>query len=369
MSNRSAQYALVDRACLLDGVFVPTKGIKTKVHSVDGKEVRRRSVLFVQIYSKNKKDYVKIESTQQLGCDDQSVLLALVARMGMEGALLTDLSSPSYKAGADAVFGEGAKQLGLFEPIGGFKDNIVSYRSLGIDAGYHDNISSKAIKDSLIRLSNVSITRYDGSTPSVKDADRGRKTQLIGLTFGERHARVWVNPGLAFAMFGPVGRPYVRISLFERNTLKTEAAKLLHAWLCANVGPGHTLGEYDSGAHPDTLARHVWGISKDEQDKQSKQLKSKRRGIVLGAIEEMDMQLNNLHSRIPGERAWVFDERGGIIHVSQPRELPKIEQQMERPSRWKEHPSIVLDENGEPFNLDECDPKPFHEAMVKSGTR
>jgi hypothetical protein len=51
---------------------------------------------------------------------------------------------------------------------------------------------------------------------------------------------------------------HVKISLFERNELKSEVAKLLHCWFCSNIRLGRTLGN-GNGAHLDTLAPHVWG--------------------------------------------------------------------------------------------------------------
>ena len=74
---------------------------------------------------------------------------------------------------------------------------------------------------------------------------------MISVSFNHRSGEICIaaNPRMTRAVFRG---QHVKVSLFERNELESEVAKLLHCWFCSNIRLGR------GGAHLDTLAPHVW---------------------------------------------------------------------------------------------------------------
>lgn len=151
---------------------------------------------------------------------------------------------------------------------------------------------------------------------------------LISVSFNHKTGEIHVaaNPRLTGAVFRG---QYVKVSLFERNELESEAAKLLHCWLCSNIRLGRSLGN-GNGAHIDTLAPHVWG--KAAWEGFSKQSKSQKRGQLRVALDEIADRTRGLQ----GGMGWAIDQtNSGLVLVSRPKELPFLEGEHDmRPSEF-----------------------------------
>lgn len=111
-------YARFDPAHAFDGLFVPTKG-------------KKRGRLLVEPRRFGKLE-VGFQGFEQLGADDQSILLALTAQLGIDGLVI--YANPT---------GPVSKQLRFaldFRPDDGapLLSKRTSLRSLLIDAGYKD---------------------------------------------------------------------------------------------------------------------------------------------------------------------------------------------------------------------------------------
>lgn len=109
----------------------------------------------------------------------------------------------------------------------------------------------------------------------------------------------------------------------------TEAAKLLHCWLCSNIRLGRSLGN-GNGAHIDTLAPHVWG--KAAWEEASTKVRSVRRGQLRDALDEISDRTRGLQ----GGMGWAIDQTSsGLVLVSRPKELPFLEGEHDmRPSEY-----------------------------------
>lgn len=285
-------YAKFDPAHVFDGLFVPTKG-------------KKRGQLFVQM---KKFGYSEIgfQGFEQLGSDDQSILLALTAQLGIDG-LVIDADPP----------GPISKQLRLaleFNQDDGapLASKRTSLRSLLIDAGYGDPESGTALKnakESLNRLRSAQIREIN------RETGWDRVCNLISVSFNHKTGEIHVaaNPRLTGAVFRG---QHVKISLFERNEMESEAAKLLHCWLCSNIRLGQSLGN-GNGAHIDTLAPHVWGEAAWEDA--SAKVRSIRRGQLRAALDEIADRTKNLHDGY----GWVINQTtAGLVLVSRPQKLP-----------------------------------------------
>ncbi|WP_279603901.1 replication protein C, IncQ-type, partial [Aeromonas caviae] len=111
--------------------------------------------------------------------------------------------------------------------------------------------------------------------------------------------------------------------------LESEAAKLLHCWLCSNIRLGRSLGN-GNGAHIDTLAPHVWG--KAAWEEASTKVRSVRRGQLRDALDEISDRTRGLQ----GGMGWAIDQTSsGLVLVSRPKELPFLEGEHDmRPSEY-----------------------------------
>ncbi len=302
-------WAPLDPAHLNDGLFVPTWG-------------KRRGRLLVP-----QRPFGGIEigyqGFEQLGANDQSFLLALTAQLGIDGLLI----------GADHP-GEVSQQLRLALD---FKDGDdgsplatkrITLYSLLVDAGYEDPEGGKATsdaKEALNRLRSAQIREVNPQT------GWDRTCNLIAVDFshisGDIH--VAVNPRLTSAVFNG---QHIRVSLFERNRFESEISKLLHCWLCSNIRLGQALGG-GNGAKLDTLAIHVWGPA--DWESASKSTKTKRRGRLVDALDEIKDQTRQLH----GGYGWAIDHTSsGLVMVSRPKELPLEEWFDMTPSQMRPRP-------------------------------
>ena len=298
-------YAKFDPAHVFDGLFVPTKG-------------KKRGRLYVPPRRFGDSE-ISFQGFEQLGADDQSILLAVSAQLGIDG-LMIEAKPP----------GEIGQQLRLaldFDNDDGrpLKTKKTSLRSLLIDAGYDDPESGAAlarIKESLNRMGNAQIREINHAT------GWDYRCNLLSSRFNHKTGEIFVavNPRLTGAVFR---EQHVKVSLFERNELESEAAKLLHCWLCSNIRLGRSLGN-GNGAHIDTLAPHVWG--KAAWEEASTKVRSVRRGQLRDALDEISDRTRGLQ----GGMGWAIDQTSsGLVPVSRPKELPFLEGEHDmRPSEY-----------------------------------
>jgi hypothetical protein len=287
-------YAKFDPAYLFDGLFVPTNG-------------KKRGRLFVELRRFGKLE-VGFQGFEQLGADDQSILLALTAQLGIDGLVIdakpTGSMSQQLRLDLDFNRDDGA-------PLASKRTSL---RSLLIDAGYRNYESGRALKNAkecLNRLSNTQIREINLET------GWDRRCNLVSVSFNHKTGEIYIaaNPRMTGAVF--CGQ-YVKVSLFERNELESEVAKLLHCWLCSNIRLGQALGN-GNGAHIDTLAPHIWGKAWDGFSKQSR---SQKRGHLRYALDEIADSTRGLQ----GGNGWAIDQTGsGLVLVSRPKDLPFLE--------------------------------------------
>ena len=313
-----AAFAKLDPAHLFDGLFVPTSGIARETLK-DGRRARPRLLVEPRDFGGVQIGY---QGYEQLGADDQSVLLAVAAQLGIDGQVI-DANPPGpvgqqLRTAMDFRDGQG-QPLDRGERL---VSRRTSLRSLLIDAGYRDFDSGKAfacIRASLNRLRNAQIRERDSH-------GWDRACNVISAEFNEetREVHVAANPRLTASIFSGQN---IQVSLYERTELESEAGKILHAWLCSHVRLGENLGN-GNGAHLDTLAPHVWG---PWHGRASRKVKSVRRGLLRAALAEIDDRTRRLH----GGYGWVIDQTAaGLVMVSRPKTMPRIGAHFPRPSDY-----------------------------------
>lgn len=294
-------YARLDPAHLFDGLFVPTRGKKRGRLLVEPRKFGALEIGF--------------QGFEQTGSDDQSVLLALTAQMGINGLVIdSDPSGPISKQLRDAI------EMGANDQSE-IAATRTSLRSIMIDAGYLSPESGRALKaakECLNRLRATQIREINRTT------GWDRVCNLISVSFNHETGEIHVaaNPRLTEAVFHG---QHVKISLFERNLLESEVAKILHSWLCSNIRLGQTLGN-GNGARLDTLAPHVWGPTWEGYSRQSK---SQKRGHLREALEQIADNTRHLHDGY----GWSIDQTpSGLVTVSRPKKIPIHEQIFSSPS-------------------------------------
>ncbi|HID8127568.1 TPA: replication protein C, IncQ-type, partial [Pseudomonas aeruginosa] len=285
-------YARFEPAHVFDGLFVPTKG-------------KKRGRLLVEPRRFGKLE-IGFQGFEQLGADDQSILLALTAQLGIDGLVIDATPvgpvSKQLRLALDFRYDDGA-------PLASKRTSL---RSLLIDAGYNPDTSTDKAKASLNRLRATQIREID------RETGWDRACNLISVSFNHKTGEIYVaaNPRLTGAVFQG---QHVRVSLFERNELESEVAKLLHCWLCSNIRLGRELGN-GNGAHLDTLAPHIWGRSAWESFAASD--RSKKRDQLRAALDEIADCTRGLQ----GGMGWAIDQTSsGLVRVSRPKSLPFLE--------------------------------------------
>lgn len=291
-------YAKLDPAHLLDGLVVPTNG-------------KKRGRLLVPLRQFGEYE-IGFQGFEQLGVDDQSILLAITGQLGLNGLLID----------ADGG-GETSKQLLLdlqFSKDGEYDiaTKQTSLRSLLIDAGMSPDSSTNRVKASLNRLANTQIREVNKTT------GWDMRCNLISVKFNNKSGQVFVaaNPRLTGAVFHG---QHIKISLLERHELTSEVAKILHAWLCSNIRLGKALGR-GNGAHLDTLAPHVWGGAWEEFSTSDK---SKKRILLKDALFEIADKTKDIHNGY----GWAIDCEKYHVLVSRPKKMPM---DGVSPSQWAE---------------------------------
>jgi hypothetical protein len=299
MKHMKPAYARMEPAHLFDGLFIPTNGLKRN-KGRDGKLYRPQLHVPERRFGRLTVEFTGFE---QLGAGEQSVLFAITAQLGVDGLIVENTGKnhvgQQLRSGFDF---EGDKE----RTVGAKKTTL---RSLLIDAGYKSETDTRRIKDCLTRLGRVQVREKDHTTGWNSSAN------LVSYRFNDVTEETWIaaNPRLTNAIFRG---QHVKISLFERNALNSEAAKILHAWMCSNIRPGKCLGN-GNGIMLDTLLPHVWGPYATDA---SRQVVSKRRGQLRDSLNEIGDATKSLHKDGYG---WVIDQTpSGLVMVSRPKELP-----------------------------------------------
>jgi hypothetical protein len=301
-------FSIVDPAHLTDGVFVPTKGMRRQKGPDD---ILYRPRLHVP--ERNFGDLsIGFIGFEQLGADDQSVLFAIAAQIGV-GANTDD--TVIVKKDVNNPVGKKLRLNFEFEgdDTGKTAAKKTTLRSLLIDAGYEaiDGANTNRIKQCLRRLRNAQIRETNETT------GWERQSNILSYAFNKKTGETWVslNPRYSSALFGE-SRHFIKVSLFERNCLESEPAKILHAWLSANIRLGGRLGN-GNGVRIDTLLPHVWG---SHTMSESRKVVSTRRGRLRDALEEIADKTKCLHK---GPAGWVIEQTtSGLVSVSRPKTLP-----------------------------------------------
>jgi hypothetical protein len=272
----------MDPAHFLDGLFVPRARKGQALYDVraewDHGEVRFRG--------------------EQLSAEDQSILLAVAARTGRDGLVLTGDQRDLR-----------ARQLDLLKAAQEASDQDISLveataYSLLHDAGLPANGTYyKRMVESLQKLSTTTMYR--------KLEKRGASSHL--LTFGHDddtgELRISLNWRMTRAIFGLVSAQWVLVSLHERRDLRSPTAKVLHAWLSAFVRLGERYGFEKNPPYLESLIPHVWG----------------HRPVASGTKRRRLQALREALSEIDGLSGWVAQPEGKRVLVSRPHELPWAE--------------------------------------------
>ncbi|MGN0921719.1 MAG: replication protein C, IncQ-type [Cellvibrio sp.] len=224
---------------------------------------RKRCKLDVT-YSFGNEESMRFIGFEPLGADDMRLLQGIIALAGPKGILLTQ--EPTTKTG---------QQLRLllepcFEAIE--QDGLVireSFSRLLSEVGMTDGGDNiKALKASLLRMSNVTVLMVQGQKKST--------FHLMSHAFDEFDGRLWValNPRITEAILGQ--RPYARIDMDEVRALHTDPARLMHQRLCGWIDAGK-YGRVEL----DTLCTYAW------PNEASANAMKRRRGIARKALSEL----------------------------------------------------------------------------------
>jgi hypothetical protein len=290
MKNIKPSFCKLDMAHLFDGLFVPTNG-------------RERGRLYVAPRRFGDVE-VSFQGFAQLGPADQSILLAVAAQLGIDGK----------------EFGEnkgGEEQAALWKKLqvegntegavcGSIKTTLYSIMR---DAGYENLKATEDAKACLKRLGNAQVREVN------KASGWDRRCNLVSFRMNHKDGVVFIatNPRLTGAIFKG---QHCKVSLYERNTLETGVAKMLHCWLSSNINLGEALG-YGNGAAVDTLIPHIWGPGEI-----SRKTKCVRRGQIKDALDEIKTNT----ARLNRGGGWIIDQTSsGMMLVSRPKTLPLVE--------------------------------------------
>lgn len=284
MKRIESSYARFDHAHLLDGVFIPTNGIK-------------RGRLFVPPRTFDDIE-VSFYGYEQLGVDDQNVFLAVVAQMGIDGSGATR-DAPIGSELRKKIFAESYDDESRIAAV------RTSLRAIAVDAGYGTGgVDLKIVHKCLHRL-GCTIVREVGVYKDGKRIDRRCMLVSSTIDLDTKDVIVAANPRMTRSICGM--QRYSKISLIERNALKSEVAKILHAWLSAVIRPGATLGR--DGVLIDTLLPHVWG-----SQEVSAPIRSNRRARIRDALVEIAQRTR-----------WHIDLSRHFVYIARPKTVPRTE--------------------------------------------
>lgn len=275
---KKSDYAKVDPAFFVDGLFVPIadkdKAINI-VHDWDGGTIEFRGV--------------------QLGAAHQSVLLAICARVGRNGELIVKDDFRHFNGISLLKVGDDAQT----EPLAIVEVNAAN---LLTDAGLgRSGANYKQLSWYLTDLQTLVVHR------KMKGSNRGANSNVISSEYKDDNFKISLNWRLANAILGEDGGGFIQVSLHERFKMKSPVAKVLHAWLSSNIRPGKALG-YGGGVMIDSLMSHVWGESQA-----SKQSVSNKRVRLKEAIKEV--------GSLGGWSCVKDDDVKNKYHISRPKNI------------------------------------------------
>lgn len=319
MNKDLSAFAKFDPAFACDGLFVPRSQKGWALYDV-GKSFDRGEIKFKGV---------------QLTAAHQSVLLAVCARTGRHGLNVIGSKSDTRGLQASLPIDQVDEDTNESDDLDALLDMLfediesgdapkantasieVSAYSLMTDANLSDGGGGyKRMIELLSDLASATVYRRVGKS--------GGTSRLISFKHTGDRMTVLVNWRLASAVLG--GGQFARISLFERNDLKTAAAKILHAWLCCHLRPGSSfMGS--QGVALDTLIPHVWG---------------KRPATNAAAIRKRRMALREALTEIGSLGGWAVTagRRDDIIHISRPKD-PYAHEPVEK---WTATPGIYSEE-------------------------
>ena len=220
-----------------------------------------------------KKTTMHFSGPEILGVDDMRFLQVIVAFAGLKGKILTSDSTQKIakqlRANLDFCFSDG-EELIFNESMG----KLLS--ELGMTDG-GKNI--RALKSSLMRMSEVNVTREQG----VKKIS----SRLISYAFDDsKYLWIALSPTVADGILA--GGKYSRIEMSEVRALKTDPARLIHQRLCGWIDTGN--GRNKNNVNLDTLCEYVW------PNQATHEAMKKRRAAVRRALKEIS------------ELGWIIDE-------------------------------------------------------------
>jgi len=249
-SPANVRYAKVDPATAVASLFRPV--------------CRGRRPKGLKVVSKFDGFNVMFTCYEWLDTVDQSVLLATVALAGMAPATLTKhLQGPIGKKLWKELHPEQAAEGGSSLVVTTTRYALL--KAAGMSTSKRDY---QRLDEILYRLSQVGCF--------VRKAGYSWSMNLLSFACEpDGTVHIALNERFARAIFGH----YVMVSLEERRRLKSDAAKILHAWLSAITRPGSE----SLAMGLDALAVRIWGTGT-----KNKNTKHFRRKAVVKAIAEIE---------------------------------------------------------------------------------
>ncbi len=249
--TRPLTHARIDAPHLADGLFTITRGV----------EGRGRNRVVHTTWGELEIEFACVEP---LGVAEQSVLLALVARAGIDGKRISANGKSERGKALHALLraSESAARDGIML--------TTTISQLVADLGLtKSGTAYLAVANALRRLGNVVIW--------LRDRARGREANTLLLAVHRRGDTldVAMNYRIRDALRGA---GFTRVDLLERQVLTSDVARLLHAFLSRWIRPK---GEREIAV--DTLAKHVWtdGIGAHKTTRRD------RRAAIRAALAEI----------------------------------------------------------------------------------
>ncbi len=246
---RRDRYAPVERQHHMAGLFSAIAKTGERTNRVVRLEAKGETWRFVEPWS--------------LGADDQTVFLTILAMFSAQ--------PQSYLHRNDAI-----RVMNLRGAITYQNENALymptTARALCAAAGWEWSGPRWALlRKSLDRLSH---TTFDIIAPNDTTVSGG--TLLARRTTSEGQIALAINPLLGAAIGGEAS--WIRVDLDERKTLKSNTARLLHAWLSGWLWKSEEKGLIGI----DTLGKHIW----PDYDDVGGGTRRKRRHHITVALEE-----------------------------------------------------------------------------------
>lgn len=227
LTNRRAQYAIVHPVFLQGPLF---------------KSLVRGPRKKLRLSSSFGEEFFTFSGVEELGIPEQSVLLAVCALCGLKRRVLT----PAPESIGAAALRKKLCAKGDLAKRSSTLSAIITVHQLLVASGMPTGGSSyERLSECLVRLSNVTVSTREGSAKS-----RMRLMAYIPAENG-KNVRIAIHWLLARSIVGD--RQFSKVDLDERNSLQSDAAQCLHAWLSAFV---REKGRLKLGVA--TAATHIW---------------------------------------------------------------------------------------------------------------